>query len=47
MVSGDQQFVAVLASSLNSPPIANHEELAIEGFLTGLNAGGNCICRRS
>ena len=40
MVSGDQQFVAVLASSLNSPPIANHEELAIEGFLTGLNAGG-------
>ena len=35
-----QQFVAIIASSLNTPPIAAHEDLAIQEFLSTLPDGG-------
>jgi len=34
-----QQYVAIIASSLNTPPITAHEDLAIEGLLSTLSSG--------
>lgn len=40
-ISDNRQYVAIIASSLNTPPIAAHEELAIEGLLSTLSAVGS------